>query len=366
MLALRNILRRKVRTLITILGVAIGISLFVTAISFSHGFQKQMYDIIKNYQVDITIQRKGSPTPIHSRITREDYQRLQNIEEIEGISSMIIGTIRTKWNPYFMIIGVSNDILNYRIGLLEGRVMLPDKKEAIIGQLASEMFNYGINSEIEIGEDEVYKITGIYSTSIRIIDGAICLNLEDVRRILRFSDYANMLFIRVKHDADPVTVIRKINNNFPELYAARSSDFSSQMRLNNTVKAFVWAITVISLFTSCIIVSNTLIMSITERTREIGILVAVGWSRLRIIKMIMNEALLISFAGCLLGNIIGIIQLWILNYVNIAGPGWIPVSISFWIFLQSIIFSTIVGVLSAISPAIIASKLLPAEALRYE
>ncbi len=366
MLSLRNILRRKVRTLITILGVAIGISLFTTAISFSEGFQTQMQDIIKNYQVDITVQRRGSPTPIHSRITWEDYQNLQKIDEIENISSMIIGTVRTKWNPYFMIIGISNDILNYRIGLLEGRIMLPGKKEAIIGQLAAEMFNFGINSKIEFGEDEVYTLTGIYSTSIRIIDGAICLDLKDIKRILRFNDYANMLFIRVKNNVNPVTIIHKINNDYPELYAARSGDFANHLRLNNTVKTFVWAITVISLFTSCIIISNTLIMSITERTREIGILMAIGWSKLRIIRMIMNEALLISLAGCLAGNIIGIIQLWILNHINAVGLGWIPVFISYETFFKSIVFSAVVGILSAISPAIIASKLLPAEALRYE
>jgi len=366
MLPLRNIFRRKIRTLITILGVAIGISLFTTAISFSQGFQKQIQEIIKNYQVDITVQSKGSPTPIHSRITWSDYQKLKNIEEIENISSMIIGTIRTKWNPYFMVLGVSNDILNYRIGLLKGRKMYPDKKEAIIGQVAAEMFGYDINSQVELGEDEIYTITGIYSTSIRIIDGALCLNYEDIRRMLRFNDYANMLFIRLKENADPATVIQKINKNYPELSAAKSSDFTGQMRLNKTIKAFVWAITIISLFTSIIIVSNTLVMSITERIREIGILMAIGWSRFMIIKMIIHEAIIICFIGGITGNIIAIIQLWMLNHINTIGPGWVPVSVSYEIFIKSIVFSLIIGILSAISPAAIASKLLPAEALRYE
>lgn len=367
MLPLRNLLRRKIRTGITVLGIAVGISLFISALSFSKGFQKQIKDIIKYNQIDIIVQRKNSATPIHSKISWSDYLKLKKSEEIENISSMIIGIIRTELNPYFMLIGTSSDdVLAYRINLLEGRKILSGKKEAIIGQLTAETFNYHINDKLVLSDNEIYTITGIFSTSIRIIDGAAIVDIDDARRILRFQDYANMLFIRLKDNIDNKKVIQNINSNFSELHATKSTDFSGQLRITKTIDAFVWAIILISIFTGCIIVTNTMFMSINERIKEIGILMAIGWSKFRIIKMIVYEAVFICLIGGIFGNILGLLQMWILNRINIVGTGWIPVFISFEMFIESVILALIIGILSAILPALIASNLLPAEALRYE
>jgi ABC-type antimicrobial peptide transport system permease subunit len=66
------------------------------------------------------------------------------------------------------------------------------------------------------------------------------------------------------------------------------------------------------------------------------------------------------------GNMMGLLELWILNQINAVGLGWIPVSISFEVFLQSMGLSLLVGILSSLSPVLMASRLRPAEALRYE
>jgi len=94
---------------------------------------------------------------------------------------------------------------------------------------------------------------------------------------------------------------------------------------------------------------------------------AIGWGRLMIAKTLFFEAALICIAGGILGNVIGMAQLWLFDYINPEGLGWwVSFSGNIPIFFQSLGLSALLGLISSLYPALLTSKLLPAEALRYE
>jgi putative ABC transport system permease protein len=366
-IAVRNLLRNKLRNLLTLLGVAAGIAVFVTSHTVSAGFEDQIAEIIRKYSINLTVQSKGAATPIMSRIDISDYLELRDVEGVGDVSSVILGSIRTPWNPYFIIAGISSaEALSTKFTLVEGRFFVPGKREILLGKLAAERLDYHPGNKILLPAEELFTITGLYSFGSRMLDGAAIFDLEDAQRLLRSDGYVNLAFIQVKPGNDVRQVTDEISERFPHLSAIPSADFSGQVRMFNTINVFVWVLSLISFFTCCVVVMNTLLMAVSERTKEIGILMAVGWSRFMVYRMILKEAIMICLAGGVAGNIAGLLFLFLLNGMKALGVGWIPLSIPAGVALKSLALSVVLGIASSLYPAIVAVKLLPAESLRYE
>jgi putative ABC transport system permease protein len=367
MIILRNIYRNKLRNFLTLLGVAVGILVFVTSFSVSIGFKRQIADLIKKYNIDITVQAKGAATPLLSRIDVSDYLQLRDVPYIRDVSSLIIGSIKAPWNSYFIIAGISSsEALSGKFVLIEGRPPLPGKKELILGSLTAGQLNYRPGNKIVLFENEVFTITGIFSFGGRIMDSAAVLDIADAQRLLKTDQFINMAFIQLEPGSDAHQVIDRIQKRFPNLSALTSADFPGQVRMYHTINLFVWVISLISIFTCCIVVMNTFIMAVSERTKEIGILMALGWSRFRIFRMILGEAMIICLAGGVVGNVAGILFFFVINRTHDLGLGWMPTSIPFEVAAQSIAISFGLGIVCSCYPAVVASMMLPVEALRYE
>ena len=367
MVAIRNLYRQKIRNLLTLLGVAMGISVFVSSVSVSNGFKTQIQDIVKSYSIDITVQEKGAATPVISKIPVSEYRALQGLTGVKKVSALIMGSIRAPWNPYFLVAGISSiEPLSSKISILEGRFFTPGNREVILGAVAAKQLGYTVGNKIFLTDNEMFSITGIFSIGSKIVDGAAILDIQDAQHLFKRDNFINMAFLQLDQGSRPEKVVEQINRSFPRLTAIRSEEMVGQIRLFETVELFVGVISAISLLTCCIVVMNTLFMAISERTKEIGILLAVGWSRLMIFRTILYEAMLLCFLGGILGNIIGLASLWFFGRSHVVGLGWIPSSIPPIIVIESIGLAVFLGIVSSFYPAIHASRLLPAVALRYE
>lgn len=368
MIPLRNLLRNRVRSLLTIAGAAVGIAVFVSLTIISKGFRSQIEDVIGSYNIDITVQSSGAATPLGSSISLEDYKKLGSLQGVREVYSLVIGPIKTKWNPYMLIFGISSaEAFASKVGMLEGRMPEKGRGEVAIGELFARRFDYRVGNKIMLTDSEIFSITGIFSSESKLVSGSVMLDTDDARRILKRYDSVNLVFVQVRKGTAPSTVAESINRGFPALNALRSGDFVGQMRLIRVVDAASWAVSTIALLAACIVVMNTLIMAVSERTKEIGILMAIGWSRYMIMKTIVTEALLICFVGSLAGNVLGVLQLSLFNYLDPEGMGlWTANAWSPGVLLRSAGISLVMGIISSLYPALLSTRLLPAEALRHE
>jgi putative ABC transport system permease protein len=367
MIALRNIFRRKLRNFLIFLGISIAISIFISLSSISTGMKTQIQDIVTRYSVDIVVQPKGADSLIMSRIAVADFEQLRRLKGVRDAFPMIMGAIKTPWNTYFPVIGVSSiKTFSNKFSLSGGRLFTPDKRELLLGIAAAEKLGYQLQNKILLAHNEMFTISGIYYFGSSMVDNGAILDIKDAQRLLKREDYINMAFIQTAKNARPEDTIAVINTAFPHLSAIRSSDYTGQVELFKALDAFVWLISAISIFSCGILIMNTMLMAVSERTKEIGILLAVGWSRFMIFRTIVTEAMLICVAGGIFGSVISLITLNVLADYTTTGLGWIPTTISLKTAYAGVGLSVLCGLISSLSPAAFASKMSPAEALRHE
>jgi putative ABC transport system permease protein len=174
------------------------------------------------------------------------------------------------------------------------------------------------------------------------------------------------IYVSVEEGTDPKAVADEVERAFPNLTTI--SDVSETSKVDQGVAvldALNVAISVLAVGIGAIGVMNTMIMSVYERTREIGVLRAVGWSSSRIIRMIIGESLALCLIGSLAGIALGILATRALLQIEIVRSLLVPEYPS-GIFLRAFGVAVVVALVGALYPAIRAVRLTPLEALRYE
>ena len=131
------------------------------------------------------------------------------------------------------------------------------------------------------------------------------------------------------------------------------------------MQASTWGISFMALLVGGLGMTNTMVMSVYERTREIGVLRALGWQRRRVLGMIIRESITLSLMGGIAGVALGVVLGYTLNLAP-GLQGWVKLRFRAGLFAQAIVTAVVLGVVGGVYPAWRASNLLPVEALRYE
>jgi putative ABC transport system permease protein len=174
-----------------------------------------------------------------------------------------------------------------------------------------------------------------------------------------------MYMVKLNDPSKAETVVETINAQFPKVHASLTGDFAQQMPDMEAMDAMMAAISFLAVFVGGLGVMNTMLMAVLERTREIGVLRALGWRRRRILGMILQEAVLLGVLGGITGILIALGLGLLFSKTPMLGEMLVPVW-SYDIFVQAITIALFLGVLGGIYPAIRATRLQPVEALRYE
>jgi putative ABC transport system permease protein len=366
-IALKNLRRNKIRTTLTICGTAIGLSLFIALMTISQSVKFQIRHLIDSYGIDIAIQAGGAPNPISSRIAVENIDLLSRIEGVSSASGFVVGSKRLPWNHYFVLLGANaTDSVLSRFPIVRGHIFSNSAKEMIIGSLLAQKRGLQVNDTFNLDRHGDFLITGIFNTGSRVFDGAALMGLPVAQQVLQRGEDVNLIMVRLVEGYPLKTTIRSIQESFPHLEVMRGFDFISQIRVFRTVNTFAEAVALISLIACCITVTDTLLMAIAERTKEIGILMTIGWSQWQVVWTILSESILICMLGSILGSFLGTLFLWIMNNSRMLGIGWVPVWPPFEIIGMAVALGMVMGCLSAVYPGVVALHMLPADALRFE
>ena len=146
---------------------------------------------------------------------------------------------------------------------------------------------------------------------------------------------------------------------------SQASDFADDVVDLKLTRASTWAIAFLALLVGGAGMTNTMVMSVFERTREIGVLRALGWRRGRVLWMILRESLALSLLGGVAGLVAGIAVGEMLSVIPLM-TGFVQAHFSIGLFLQALGTALVLGAVGGVYPAWRASRMRPVEALRYE
>ena len=374
-LIIKNPFRNKTRTSLAIVGIAIGIATIVALGLITGGLKASTESPLKSGGAEITVIQAGtdgfmSGNINESRVT--DIQNISGVKDTAGVlrTSAMLEEGSSSFGPSgFMINGINSSKLNIvGIDSINGTVFSDgDANEIIIGKTAAQNLNKTVGDTIKIFNKD-FKITGIFETGNFITDAGAYVSLEKLQNITDNDGKITVINVKINDNANVTEVSDSIENDYKDELSATSA--ADQMGRINQGLSFIdtatWAISLLAIIIGGVGVINTMIMSVYERTREIGVLKAVGWRSRRILGMILGESIVLTLIAAIVGIIVGVVGVEVLLSLTPSAEGVIEPAYSIELFLRAFAIAFIVGIIGGIYPAYRASRLAPTEALRYE
>jgi ABC-type antimicrobial peptide transport system permease subunit len=210
-----------------------------------------------------------------------------------------------------------------------------------------------------------FRIVGIYETGVPFEDGGGVISLRDAQTLFGQPHKVSFLGVRLENPSQAEAVEREIEERFPEVAVSQSSEFAEDVTDLQFMRSGTWAIAFLALLVGGAGMTNTMVMSVFERTREIGVLRALGWRKGRVLWMILRESVALSLLGGAVGLVAGVALILLLNEIPFFA-GFVQARFSLGLFAQALVTALVLGAIGGAYPAWRASRLRPIEALRYE
>jgi putative ABC transport system permease protein len=247
--------------------------------------------------------------------------------------------------------------------MIRGRYLLQnDRKAVVLGKQAAEDRNKAVGSTIEIN-DEKFKVVGVFETGTKETDSYMLIPLEEAQHLSGLaSDKVRAAFVEID-DVDQINrMAGVIEAKVSGVDAVSTEQFAELLSgLISNVESFLWAISGIAALVAGVNIVNTMLMSIMEREKELGVLRSTGWTQDDIITLIMTESVILGIAGGIIGVAFGAGVVEVVKRILD-----IPMLVDLTLAMNAMGFALAVGTLGGIYPAWRASRMNPLDAVRGE
>lgn len=372
-LILKNPFRNKTRSILAILGIAIGIATIVALGVISTSLETSTETTLKEGAAEITAMKIGTDSGFGSSSGALNQSYVDELARIDGVNqtagvlqASVMNLSTSGGGPGGSTIeGVDSDKLKL-IGIdsVNGSVYSNNSQQLIIGKSLADSGNYTIGDKINLfGED--FEVVGIFETGNMMTDGIMITNLDTLQNLTDNDNYVSTVSVKINNNATLDDVNNRIENQYNDtLTTITSADLQeSTEETMGVINTAMTAIEALALIIGGLGVINTMMMTVFERTREIGVLKSVGWTNKRVLTMIMGESVVLTIISGIIGTVMGLLAVIIL--FNVLG-GNVDLVYDISIFIKAFLVALIVGILGGLYPAIKASHLSPTESLRYE
>lgn len=392
--SLNNLKRRKVRSSFTIASIFIGITTIFIFVSFGLGLYAYIEEISTSSSADkIMVQPRGtsvSGLDDTFALTEDDLEAIEKTSGVYEASGIHLKSAEvTQGNKRIYTLIISYDpkkplmLELYDLGVGKGRDLVSGDRNVLLGynyQFDDKVFpkGYSLGERIEI-EGQKVKIIGFYEKVGNPQDDAQIYVTNDFMEELYPDEELSYNWIVARVDVDDIdkvieNVEKKLRKErgleegkedfFVQSYADMMETYTSIL---NMVIGFVILIALISVLVSGVNTANTMITSVIERKKEIGIMKSIGSRNSNILGIFLFESSFLGFVAGVIGCGLG----WLLSFVggrilDNLGYGFLQPGFPLLLFVGCIVFATLTGAISGAAPAYRASRVNPVDALRYE
>ena len=369
-IALRNVMRRPLRSCLTLFAVALAVGAVVSLVGIANGFKATFLDFYQGVGIDLLVVRSGSARRLTSTL---DERLGDKIAALPGVAEVIPGLADVVSFPDegLYVVAVSGLVPETRVfesmDVVEGRMLrVEDGRGLMLGATLADSLQKSVGDSVEVVEDEEYEVVGIFDGFNVLQNGSIVISIQELQRLMGREGQVSGFSI-VTEDASDDQLLDRIAAQVQTMESGisvrRTREHVESISEIQIAIAMAWLTSTVAILIGSIGMLNTMFMSVQERTVEIGLLRAVGWSRLRVISMILNEAALLSVLGAIVGTLGAMLLVRCLTVMPVVN-GLIEGRISAAIVVQGLLIALVVGFLGGLLPAVRASRLSPSVALR--
>ena len=364
-LAFRNLKRRPARSLLTMMGVALAVGSFITLYGLSRSVQANVQQSFEERGTDLTVRKRGIAEPFGGNMPQDIIPEIAKVPGVEGISGQLLSFAATDDDDHVLAFGWAEDSFYWpEVPLLEGRIPRSgERKVALLGKDIAQTLNKHRDDDITlIGEK--FRIIGITNYSSIINRNAVLVELADLQEVTFRNGAVTYISVRLKHPTKPGDadrVAREIEA-LGDLTVTKSENVMRNDSLLGLLNAVASSMAWVALLMGVLMVLNTLLMAVLERTREIGILSAIGWSKQRIMGALVIEGFILSALGSVAGIVIGVVGSRLLSAIPAIGR-YVAVKPTLGLIAATALAAIILGVLGSFYPALVATRQSPAAAL---
>jgi putative ABC transport system permease protein len=373
-----NLRQRPLRSVLTISGIAFAVASVVALISVARGYVRSSEEYYISRGVDIVVMRAGVAERLTSTL-REDFA---------GFISHVAGVADVDGSLTEMVSLSDGDLVGiplhgFRAGgtgisqftVIQGRALQPDDRAAVLlGRNLATALQAQLGQVLSI-EGTFFTVVGIFQPTNAVEGNTAIALLGDVQRLMDRDSQVSEFQIRVQAEVSNHQDLFEICQNIEALTdpvgqpmglkALPTRQFVSGSTESKLMTAMAYGTSLIATGLSLVGILNTVWMSVLERTRDLGILRAIGWSRRRVIQMILGEAVLLSICGVIAGLVLAQLAVQSLS-MTAAARSFVRPELDKVAILVGTLSALASGVLGAAYPAWRAASISPAGALRYE
>ncbi|AXV37480.1 MAG: ABC transporter permease [Methanobacterium sp. BRmetb2] len=343
-LAFNNIRRKKLRSALTMLGIIIGVATIVVLLGITAGATSAVKNETSRYMYDVTI--APASTSGNSLIDSETISKIKNTPELSDFREVT-----------FFSENIKGKRINFE-GINDWKQITLKKgtPKVVITQGVVDKLGYDIGSKINVENYELV-VTGISKEE----QVSYVYISQDVAKQIT-NDKVSVIYARTK--GDPETTADELEKDIDGIsVGTKSEEIIRVQEMTNQALLFIGFIASIALLVGIISVINTMLMSVMERTRELGVLKAIGFTNWEIKGSILFESGLLGLLGSVIGVILGILGIIVVaNVLNFTE--YIPEMMPLWLIGGVIAGATFLSIIAGLYPAMRASKLNVVEALR--
>ncbi|MBU0675282.1 MAG: FtsX-like permease family protein [Proteobacteria bacterium] len=377
-ISFNNLRRRQGKMVFLVMGLFIGIATIVTLLSITDSMSRDIEDRLDQFGANIVMVPKSdnlslsyggiSVGGVSYESTDFDEASIQKIFEIENSKNLgavvpkILGSAEVSGRKVLLMGTVFEDELNLKTWWqYEGQ--LPMAGEIMVGSAAAATLELSLNQEVPIGS-QTFKVGAVLHPTGGPEDNIIVGNLAEMQQVLGKVGRISMVEISAFCRGCPISdMVLQIAAQFPEgKVTALKQAVMSKMQSIEMFKSFSYGIAVLVVFIGSLLVFVTMMGSVNERTREIGIFRAIGFRRGHVMQIILLEAMVVGLVGGLLGYLGGNGAAWAVMPLVLKDGAFAGINTTLGVV--SILLAVTLSLLASLYPALKASRLDPSEALR--
>jgi putative ABC transport system permease protein len=364
-----NLAKRPLRTLLTCFGVALGVASLIALVGLSRGVERAWTTGLMEKGTHILGMRKGAAEILTATLDEKLGRQLRTVKGLEAVSGELVDLIQLESGAAVLISGWPAQSYLWQTLSINGGDQLVElaPNEVVVGQSIAAALGYQVGRSIGIG-GLTYGVKAISKSRGPLNNNTIVMRLDDMQKMTGKTGRVTVFNLRLRQTENRRQVVRlmdELRRRFDGLAFQETRDIVDNNKILELFRAIAWGTASIALVICGFVVLNTLLMSVTERKREIGIYCALGWKPSRIILMIAIEAFIITLVGAVAGCLMGGAGLhWLVRATELRA--YIEPHLDLRILIETIFASIILGTLACIYPAWRAVRISPTEALRYE